>query len=154
MTTHVKKHFQAWMDGRLDDEGKRLIDDHLGGCADCRLYYDRLSFLLEKPAENDLPRLDPDPALPARIRAAAISAGRANRTITLGELFRPLGWVRLSLTGAMLVIAVVLGVMMGRGVASEAVHADSDIYSEYYEAFSQSTLVDTWESVIETENGS
>jgi anti-sigma factor RsiW len=151
MMTHVTRHFQEWIDGRLDNDARRAVESHLDECADCRAYFDRLSFLLEKPRASELPRLDPDPFVPARIRAAG--KGRGER-ITLGELIRPFGWVRLSLVGGMLAIAVVLGVSMGRGLSGDVARADGDIYSEYYKAFSQSSLSDSWESLVETDNGS
>ena len=72
--------------------------------------------------------------------------------ITVGDLFRPFGWLRLSAIGVMFVIAAVLGVSMGRGVMQSGQSSGSDMYGEYYQALSQSSLADQWESLIETEN--
>jgi predicted anti-sigma-YlaC factor YlaD len=145
---HVKKHYQAWSEGRLDGEAQRLTEAHLEDCAECRAYFERMSQLLERPSEDDLPRLAPDPFLPGRIRALA---GKTSAAHPRGV--RALGWLRLCYYAFLFAVAVVGGVYVGQGAATRgAENGDNQLLSGYYEAFSQSGFAEDWEQLVDTEN--
>ena len=151
---HVRKHFQAWSEGSLDDEAHRLVEAHLEDCAECRLYFDRLSQFFEKPEADDLPRLKPDPFLAKRIRALADEPPVIHdreRPILPG-LPRRLGWLRLSFFGVMFALAITTGGYLGQSVATRPTQNGDGQLTSIYEAFSQSGLGDDWEELLETDN--
>jgi predicted anti-sigma-YlaC factor YlaD len=132
-----------------------MVQTHLDDCAECRMYFERMSRLLERPESSDLPRLEPDPFLPARIRAMAddSSADRARATAPGRAIAKPLGWLRLSSLGVMFVVAVAAGVYLGQSIALPRIqNGDSQLVSSYYEAFSQSSFADDWEQLLDTDN--
>jgi predicted anti-sigma-YlaC factor YlaD len=147
--THVRKHFQAWNEERLDLEAQRLIETHLEDCAECRMYFERMSQLLQKPEGGDLPRLEPDPFLPGRIRALA---EKSSETARLG-LTRPVGWLRLSSYAVLFAVAVAAGVYFGQSAAARGLaNGDSQLLTGYYEAFSQTGFADDLEQLVDTDN--
>jgi predicted anti-sigma-YlaC factor YlaD len=153
---HATKHFQAWTEERLDREAQRLIEIHLEDCAECRAYFERMSQLLEKPEESDLPRLEPDPFLPGRIRGLAEKSSEtahADWPARLG-LMRPVGWLRLSYYGFLFAVAVAAGVYFGQSAAARGLmgNGDGQLLTGYYEAFSQSGFADDWEQLLDTES--
>ena len=152
---HIAKHFQAWSEGRLDGEAQRLIETHLEECAECRMYFERMSSLLEKSTASDLPRLEPDPFLPGRIRGLAeksSTTAHADWPARLG-LIRPLGWLRLSYYAVLFAAAVAGGVYVGQGAAAwSSGDGDDQLLTGYYEAFSQSGFADDWEQLVAVEN--
>jgi len=146
---HIAKHFQAWSEGRLDGEAQRLIEIHLAECAECRMYFERMSSLLEKSMASHLPRLEPDPFLPGRIRGLA----EKSSTPAPRGLIRPLGWLRLSYYTILFAAAVAGGVYVGQSAAAgSAGDGDDQLLTGYYEAFSQSGFADDWEQLVTAEN--
>lgn len=145
---HVKRLFHAWSEKRVGEDERREVEQHLEECADCRLYFDRMSALLQKLDPSLLPRLEADPFLPTRIRAQAGGAGEASALPARARAV----WPRFSVLSAVLVAALAVGVFLGRGlskvVATSAQQDDSDIVEAYYSAFSQSGFASDWESVI------
>jgi len=111
-----------------------------------REHADKLSKLLEASDASLLPRLEPDPFLPARIRALAeASRGRRQRA---GR------WLRASFVGAGLALSVVCGVYLGSGLSAAggpAGNGDSEILSAYYDAFTQSGFAVEMDDVLEIE---
>ena len=146
---HIAKHFQDWSEGRLDGEAQRLIETHLEECAECRMYFERMSSLLERSTASDLPRLEPDPFLPGRIRGLA----EESSTPAPRGLLRPLGWLRLSYYAILFAAAVAGGVYVGQGAAAwSSGDGDDQLLTGYYEAFSQSGFADDWEQLVTAEN--
>jgi predicted anti-sigma-YlaC factor YlaD len=146
----VREKYHAWCEGRLTAGERRGVRDHLDGCAECRLYYERMSLLLEKTDPALLPRLSADPFLPSRIRALA--ADRRARPVRA----RALGWLRFALGGVMLVFAAAGGVYLGQGLSTASRGTDTargtDIAEAYYEAFAPSDFSRVWESVLSDES--
>jgi predicted anti-sigma-YlaC factor YlaD len=141
---HVIKSYQAWDDGRVTPEERRTIQQHLEECAECRRYYENMSLLLEKPDPSLLPRLEPDPFLPTRIRAEV--EGKKTRHARR----RAAGWARLSAAGAMVVVAATLGVYLGTGLSTGTQSVDdTEMINAYYQAFSPTSIVDDWASLLE-----
>lgn len=144
----VKDKYAEWSAGRLDAEERREIREHLDGCDECRVYYEKMSLIMERTDPALLPRLAPDPLLPARVRALARTRG--------AEPVRPpaLGWFRASLAGVVLMAAVSAGVLLGISLSDGSITGEGiDIAQEYYEAFSPSDFSGTWEDVLTETNG-
>ena len=122
---HVKKQFQAWSEGRLDKTRRLRIQQHLDDCQSCRAYFDKMAILLEKPDAALLPRIEPDPFLPTRIRALAEEASRA-------PVARKRRWLQWSFNGAMIAVAALIGIYVGKGVAiGNGTSGDEEIISAY-----------------------
>jgi predicted anti-sigma-YlaC factor YlaD len=159
---HVKKDFEAWYERRTQGDERQAIEGHLAECAKCRSYYRRMSQLFEAARPVLLPRIEPDPFLPARIRALA--EDRANeRAVAAGRAtVAPAGGARrlaAPVMTAAAVLAAVLGVFIGRELSLRAPvgqSVDAAMVDTYYDAFSQPAFGNEWEEVVgtEEENGS
>jgi anti-sigma factor RsiW len=148
----IIRRYQDWIDGSLGTEERREIERHIGECGECRAYFEKMTLLFEKTDPALLPRLTPDPYLPARIRA--LSASRktrpASRRASL-EWFghRRTAWARVSLAGAALSLAVIAGVLLGRGISASGSYAqESELASAYYEAFAPTDVAGGWADVV------
>lgn len=139
----VKNLFQDWTEGRVDDKTRPEVQEHLDTCDECRTYFEKMAFLLEKPDPALLPRLEPDAFLPAKVRALS----ERRRTPAAGKRF---ALARLSFVSAAFVIAVAAGVFLGTGLSKASYSSEeTEIVEAYYEAFSQSGFADDWENVME-----
>lgn len=140
----IKKAFLDWSEERLPAARREEIEAHLESCEGCRAYYRRMAELLAPADPALLPQLAADPFLPTRIKALAVPEKRRS----LAGNFR---WVW---TTAMFLLAMYLGVFLGKGLA-EAQHssAATDMLSEFSEVYYPQTLADNWASILETENG-
>ncbi len=139
---HVISQFQDWFEQRLQDDDLRLVDTHLEHCSKCRDYYSKMASLMETPDEEFFPELEPDPYLATRVKARAHKDARG---------FRPMHWLRWTLVGAASSIAILVGVELGNSLYT-ATQSDSgtEIVSTYYQAFSQQSIADQWQDVIQT----
>lgn len=140
----IQKLFQDWLEGRADESTRSLIRQHLDACGACRRYYETMSLLLEKPDRSLLPRLEPDPFLPARIEAlAAAGPARYARAPRLTVL-------RASLATAVFVCAVAAGVFLGAGISTvlTSSYDDTAVVDAYSDALSQSGFADSWEEIV------
>ena len=143
-TNHVIESYQSWGDDNVTAEERRRIQLHLEECAECRQYYESMSLLLDKSNPSLLPRLEPDPFLPTRIRAEAEAKGRRP------ALRRASSWARLSAAGVMVVVAATFGVYLGKGLSTATqLDEDTEMISAYYETFSPTSIVDDWASLLE-----
>ncbi len=143
-TNHVIESYQSWDDDRVTAEERRTIQQHLEECPKCRRYYENMSSLLEQPDPSLLPRLEPDPFLPTRIRAEAEAKSRRP------ALRRASSWARLSAAGVMVVVAATFGVYLGNGLSTATQSDDNtEMINAYYEAFSPTSIVDDWASLLE-----
>jgi len=133
----------AWIEGGLSVEERRIVQQHLGECVECRTYFEKVSLLVERPHPTLLPHLTPDPVLPSRVRALAEerSAGRGRRGA--------MGWVRVSVASAMLVLAAAAGIYLGNGLYTNARSGEeTELAEAYYEAFSPSDFAGVWEDLL------
>lgn len=147
---HVINRFQDWSEDRVDERARLQIQNHLGECAACRRYFEGMTKLMEGAGPETLPRLDPDPFLPARIRAAAESSQNGVKAA------RPaFGRLTASMMGAAAIVAVVAGVLIGGGLSSRASAGEETraLVDGYYEAFSPADIDGEWEALLAENNG-
>lgn len=141
----VKKAFLDWSEARLPAVRREAVDAHLESCESCRAYYRRTAELLAPADPALLPQLSADPFLATRIKALAATpekprGGAGN--------FR---WVW---TTAMFLLAMYLGVFLGKGLAEEQRSSSTtDLLSEFSAVYYPQTLADNWATIFETENG-
>jgi len=132
-----------WIEGALRAEERLAVQQHLDECGECRKHFDRVSLLVERPDATLLRRLTPDPFLPSRVRAAAEerrSAGAGRSAV---------GWVRISLASAALILAAAAGVYLGNGFyATTRSGQEAELAEAYYEAFSPSDFALVWEDLL------
>jgi predicted anti-sigma-YlaC factor YlaD len=133
-----------WIAGSLSTEERRIVQQHLDECGECRTYFERVSLLVESPHTTLLPHLTPDPFLPSRIRALAEERRAAAR-----DRRSAVGWVRVSAAGAMLILAAAAGIYLGNGFYANTRSAeDVELADAYYEAFSPSDFSGVWEDLL------
>lgn len=145
-TPHVKEFYIDWSEGRLDEALRTHIQEHLGGCAECSDYFAGMSRLLEGADPGLLPKLKADPHLPTRIRA---HAGVTTASRRRGG-FR---WARVPLAGAILALAIAIGVYLGVGLSTAvASGGETEIINAYYEAFTQQDATDGVQVLYDSES--
>jgi anti-sigma factor RsiW len=156
---HVINDFQAWSDGRINEKQRLAIEGHLEKCTDCRAYFEKMSLLFDQMGPASLPRLQPDPFLPARIRAiskgdketetardpARASARQARR--------RPFGWATLSAMAVLIVMAVWVGAYFGERLSLVSLAASQseaeEFVDSFYDEFSRPGFTSSWETILE-----
>jgi anti-sigma factor RsiW len=148
---HVIKNYLDWADNRAGETERREIERHLDDCDDCRRYFEKMSRLMEGVGSDALPHLEPDPFLPARIRAnaEAASGGRS----APGSKRPAFGRLAVSVLSAGVVVAAAVGIVIGNGLSSRVSASEETqaIINGYYEAFSQDEFAQEWETVLVTE---
>ncbi|MEJ2722179.1 MAG: zf-HC2 domain-containing protein [bacterium] len=147
---HVISLFQVWEEDRLDAEERRVVQRHLKNCKPCREYFEKMSMLLDSTDPSLLPRLEPDPFLPARIRALYGANDGAKTGAGLPRVGALPPWLRAAFAGLMTAVAVAAGVYLGRGLATpRSTNGDTAIVTAYYEAVAQTGFAGSWGDVIE-----
>jgi predicted anti-sigma-YlaC factor YlaD len=139
----AKDECLAWIEGGLSVEERRIVQQHLDECGECRTYFEKVSLLVGHPYPTLLPHLTPDPFLPSRVRALAEerSAGRGRRSAV--------SWVRVSMASAMLILAAAAGIYLGSGFyANTRSGEETELAEAYYEAFSPSDFAGVWEDLL------
>ncbi len=149
---HVIKQFQDWYEDRLNREENRTLQLHLEDCEDCERYFNTMKTLLEGTDSARLPHLEPDPFLPARIRA--IAKGATGETSPARPALRAWpGRLGLSMMGLAFAVAAVTGTYFGSTLSARAnasaQAADESIADAYYEAFSPSDISGEWEYILQ-----
>ena len=147
---HVINQFQGWNEDRADEQARLEIQNHLGNCDDCRRYFEAMTKLMEGAGPENIPHLEPDPFLPARIRAAAEASQNG------GKAARPVfSRLAASMMGTAAVVAAVAGVLIGGGLSSRARAGEETraLVDGYYEAFSPSDIDGEWEALLDGNNG-
>jgi|GEM_PF-5869191 len=141
MKKNVEKHLADWVNGTLDASTKREVDEALRKDPELAARFHAMAELLNNPAPPPLPELEPDPFLAGRIKAQ-----KAPR-------LQPQGWRQLSLSGAMLAIAITMGVFLGKGIAEQenSVYTSETELEVYSDVFSQDVLGDSWNEDFSTE---
>ena len=140
-----------WSENRVGERAGLEIQRHLEGCDDCRRYFEEMSKLMEGLGSDAIQRLEPDPFLPADIRARA-QAKRPGGLSRARPVFGPLA---ASMLGVAVVGAAFAGILIGVGLSSRAIAGEEteEIVNSYYEAFSQDEFVHDWEALLEPEEG-
>jgi predicted anti-sigma-YlaC factor YlaD len=165
----ARNQFQAWREARLDEPARRRLEAHLSDCRACRSYFETMSAWLDTPDPADLPRLQPDPFLPTKIRAivdgrrrAAERAAIKNEApgmmaggpVALG-IVASIGRLNLTVMTTLLVLAAAIGIYFGRTLSTDATqlaavqYSDSDLVSDFYDAFSASAADDVWSELFD-----
>ena len=146
MSKHVKTYFIGWLEKKVSEKQRRLIDQHLEMCNGCRTYFSKMSVLLEPSTLPGITNLEPDPLLPARIKSI-VSEGK-ERSLAGAQPH----WVRWSFAGVALSLAIGIGIFLGKGLSPRQNTAENtDFVSDYYEAFSQNGFADHWVSAFDTD---
>jgi anti-sigma factor RsiW len=131
---HAKDRFVEWTEGALSDGDRAALEQHLEACAECAMYYRKMSELLQERSLEFVPHLSADPYLVQRVRARA----------------QPLTWLRTPAgrlaTGAVFGLAIFVGVFVGRYAATRNAGGEQSLVDAYYEAFTQSSA--SWDDVI------
>ena len=153
---HVKNLFLAWSENTLGDGERQRIDEHLETCDDCRSYYAHMTAFLDRPGEDDLPSLEPDPYLPTRIRALADvrgltdARGGAEGVGGVPATTRRGRWVTMSAMTVMLALAITIGVRLGIELATPGeANGETDLIEAYYEAVFQPGVSDNFDTLFE-----
>ena len=134
MKLHVTDLFLAWEEHSLPEQEIHRVNTHLASCQACRSYFSKMGSVL-RDAQN-VPRVVsvPDPFLPARIRAMNVQ-GHSHPNFS--NMFAPV--MRHSMVSFSLVVAVILGIVIGKGmvpVTQAAPGETVDIITAYYGALS------------------
>ncbi len=66
---HIKKWVIPYLEGRLNEEEKIAVEQHLSRCADCREFYQFIREVEYEAPVDIFPQLQADPYLPTRIKA-------------------------------------------------------------------------------------
>ncbi len=145
MSNHVKHLFWDWRDhkGALKEE----VDRHLGDCENCRLYYDKMSQLVDPELLSSLPKLIPDPYVPTRIKALAVERDKARAILLFSRL-------RLSMESLAFILAVITGILIGKTfITQEPETKKEDVISAYKSAVSPDDFSTRMESILESSEG-
>lgn len=148
---HVRKFYLEWAEGRLGATQRRAVEEHLQNCPGCREYFRKMSAIFSDKADlSTLPNLQPDPYLPARIKALTGAEARRSRQ----QERQWAGAFRWAFSTLALSLAVVAGIYLGRGLAASAAqpYSETQLFSEYYQAFARQSYSETWESLLDEEN--
>lgn len=139
----VKKLFQQWNDGRVEEPARPRIQAHLDACDECREYYEKMALLLAKPDAAGRKRLEPDPFLPARIRAIARESAAPPAPA------RRFGVLRTTAVTAMLIVAIAAGVFLGHELSAiSRTNGDTDLAAAYYSTVAQEGFADDLQTIV------
>jgi hypothetical protein len=145
MNDHVKIYFLDWQENRASK--KEQIESHLKECESCRLYYDRMTKLLDPGIVTNLPGLIPDPFMPTRISALVEEQKQTEAKIIFSK-------IQLSLEGFVFIIAIVIGIVLGTTFSAEPHKIKTDdILSIYKNAVSQEDFSSQMEIILEPLEG-
>jgi len=117
MSAHVKIYFLDWIENRISR--KEEIERHLQECDSCCSYYDKMTKLLDPGVISDLPRLIPDPFMPTRIVSLAAEQKQAQTKLLFSK-------IRLSLEGLAFILAVLIGIVLGKSITSQSPQYKTD----------------------------
>ncbi len=146
MDKHVTKYFQDWIEDNLDDEQKTKVTEHLKECSVCQIYYQKLKGVLEPVDSNEEPKLTPDPFLPVKIEN--LIKGKEKKPASFATVLR---W---SFASVGIFVACMIGFTLGSGIAeTQSEELTSEVFYEYYDAFSQSGIGVTWDYLSNLDGG-
>ncbi|UCH65880.1 MAG: hypothetical protein JSW63_01735 [Ignavibacterium sp.] len=138
MDKHVIKYFQDWIEDNLDENRKTKVTEHLNECSVCQIYYQKLKGVLEPVDISSEPKLTPDPFLPVKIEN--LIKGKETKPTSFAPVLR---W---SFASVAIFVACLIGFTLGSGIAeTESEQYTSEVFYEYYDAFSQGGIGETWD---------
>ncbi|MCK5572438.1 MAG: hypothetical protein KAJ12_06740 [Bacteroidetes bacterium] len=143
-SAHVTDLFVDWKEGRLSGKRQAHVESHLQRCDQCRRSYNEARLLFDSTTLQILPRLSPDPYLPARIRALVEHGHRRDE--------KRVPRYQWALTSIGIAAAIWLGIQLGAGLSEDPDSvSDTELASAYYQAFSQEEPAEEWEQAAPTE---
>lgn len=148
---HVRKFYLEWSEGRLSAKQRRAVEEHLQDCPVCREYFRKMSAIFSDKADlSSLPKLEADPFLPTRLKARAGREAGSSRQ--QGRQWA--GALRWAFATLALSLAVLTGVYFGKSLAASAAqpYSETQLLSEYYQAFARQSYSDAWELLLGEEN--
>jgi predicted anti-sigma-YlaC factor YlaD len=146
MDEHVTKYFQDWIENNLDENRKAEVAEHLNECSVCQVYYQKLKGVLEPVDTSEESKLTPDPFLPVKIEN--LIKGKEKKPSSFAPVLR---W---SFASVGIFVACLIGITLGSGIAeTESEQYTSEVFYEYYDAFSQSGIGDTWDYFSNIDGG-
>jgi predicted anti-sigma-YlaC factor YlaD len=149
---HVTKNYPDWAEGKLNARKQEQIETHLQDCPNCRRYYEKMSAVFAEKADlSALPLLEADPFLPTRIKALADERTKLSYDAQEGRQWA--GTFRLTISTMIIVAALAIGIFLGKDLATAEQYSESDLISDYYQAFAQQSYAANWESILEENNG-
>ena len=144
---HIEKYFYDWYRQTLDTKVKDQVESHLKTCTDCQQYYKKMSTLLNQPDLSALPRLTPDPYLPEKIIQRSEHQFSPKKSSTVPRYFR---W---SFATALIILSFTLGIFLGKGIFySKNADYESQLTSAYYQHFSQSSVLEEFDQIVNLVN--
>ena len=146
MSEHVIKYFQDWIEDNLDEKRKNEVTEHLKECSVCQIYYQKLKGVLEPVGTSEESKLTPDPFLPVKIEN--LIKGKETKSASFTPVLR---W---SFASVGIFVACLIGIILGSSIAeTQSEEITSEIFYEYYDAFSQSGIGDTWDYFSNLDGG-
>jgi predicted anti-sigma-YlaC factor YlaD len=144
---HNHKYFYDWYRQELDEKMRYQVESHLKTCADCQQYYKKMSTLLDQPDLSALPHLTPDPYLPEKIIQGRSSQFSPKKS---GAVARYIRW---SFATVLVVLSFTLGIFLGKGIFySKNTNYESQLTSDYYQHFSQSSVLEEFDQIVNFAN--
>ena len=144
---HIHKYFYDWYRQTLNAKVKYQVESHLKTCSDCQQYYNKMSTLLDQPDLSSLPRLTPDPYLPEKIIQRSKHQLSPKKSRALPRYFR---W---SFATGLVILSFTLGIFLGKGIFySKNTDYDSQLTSAYYQHFSQSSVLEEFDQILNSVN--
>lgn len=144
---HVDDYFLEWSKGRLDDKKRQIVEHHLEMCEHCAKYYQTMQTIMEHPKTNQLPFLQKDPYLPARIKSKVESEQEeheANKLALLG--------LSKAMTGSLILFGLLFGFLLGQQLVyiadEEQTPEQISVTELYYEGMAQPNFGSKLEEVL------
>jgi predicted anti-sigma-YlaC factor YlaD len=142
---HVKKYFLDWLEGQLDNDKEKEVNQHLERCESCYSYYQTMQNVIEEPNPEQLPGLKRDPYLPVRIKEKALNSAEQDSVSIFG--------LSKALTGSLVVLGLIIGILMGQLLVyqtqtSQDIAAQTSVTELYYEGMVQPNFGSNFEQVL------
>lgn len=131
---HYKKYFLNWHEGKLSEETKINLENHLTVCSDCRIYFEKMNKVLLSEEDFEIIELKPDPYLPQRVK----SLSDEKNGIIKYDLYVPcLKW---SVIGFAFSFLLLIFSFFSISNTKTSPQKSSNIYYDYYQSISQQSF--------------
>jgi predicted anti-sigma-YlaC factor YlaD len=141
---HTKKYFLAWHERKLSRSEMEAIEQHLKICTSCKNYFDKVQLVLGQPELSVIPELKADPFLPTRTRE---KVKLLRKEVPPMRLWR--AYFRLTIGAAMIIIALVTGIFLGKWISGNEKISETEIVLSYSSIFSNQGVGEFWSDVVE-----
>jgi predicted anti-sigma-YlaC factor YlaD len=146
--SHMKKYFPDWLEGKLSPSEIDSIENHLETCEECKEYFEKMQLFLGKPELGAIPELKPDPFLPTRIKEAAKQTNSGTKFLESLKMRS-----RLTFGTAMIIIALMVGVFLGKWMSGKEAVSETEIVLSYSSMFSNQGVGEFCDNVVTEQNG-